>query len=139
MTTDPMICPQCEQPGAEPYQVRYEKGYKTIAFLCVWCGHDWSATAPPGNLRPHLIGSTTERIRHSPDPEPESMATEPLICPTCHEPAALPQQAHYYKSYKIVPFHCGACSRDWDVSTLTTLPARSDWLLTLSTPKPTRS
>jgi len=51
MTTGLVICPQCEQRGAEPYQVRYEKGYKIIAFRCGWCGHDWTATAP-GNLPP---------------------------------------------------------------------------------------
>jgi hypothetical protein len=56
------------------------------------------------------------------------MATDPIICPTCHQPGVLPQLVHYYKSYKIVPFHCGACGRDWSLSTLTTLPPRSDWL-----------
>ena len=56
------------------------------------------------------------------------MATDPIICPACRQPAALPQQMQCYKSYNIVPFHFGACGSDWSVSTLTTLALRSDWL-----------
>jgi len=126
MKTDPVICPQCEQPGAEPYEVRYEKSYKIIAFRCGWCGDDWTETTRE-NLPPHLIGSDVERISNAHDPEPESLATKPIICPTCREPAALPEQMHYYKSYNIVPFHCGACGLGGSVSTRT-LPPRSDWL-----------
>ena len=61
MATGLVICPQCEQRGAEPYQVRYEKGYKTSPFAV-----DGAAmTGRPVRQeisRLHLIGSKAAPI-----------------------------------------------------------------------------